>query len=1055
MKRRFVVCGVMVSLGLCVAQWEHAAGAAPLKSDMFGEIAAQKIDYANRNLVPTPPPKITPRVLPATAGDARAAFRPAEKMTTPEQVHAELLRQRERMAPFLQDLAPPLADQRIRTPLDSFDWRLETSEDRSDFPSTLAGKGNWQRVTIPHFGPPMGRAIAYYRTEFDVTQRMLDRGALFVRFLGVDYKADVFVNGSLLGSHVGLFSPFEFEFASYARLGKNVLVVRVTNDLVMMGNNPKTGFQPGTRYPGSKVCANVGLGWDDPATGWHCNPGMGICRGVAIEARRRIHVHDIFVRPLQEPGKAEAWIEVFNCDYIPVNVTIDLSAFGQNFKASACHSTVQKLKGIGALSVGAGVSRFRIPITLAEPRSWEPDAPWLYQLQVRLLDDKGRLMDTAKRQFGLRTFRMEYEKEPKGRMYLNGHPIKLRGANTMGAFQRCVAKKDWRQLIDDILLAKITHMNYIRLTQTPVEAEVYDYCDRLGLLLQTDLPLFFLLTRTEFCEVVRQAEEMERLVRSHPSNIMVTYINEPTPKFLQRSLARAELTGLFEAADTVVHMANPDRVTKAVDGDYDPPGPGLPDNHCYCGWYNGHGVDLGALHKGFWQRVKPGWVFGCGEFGSEGLDSIDLMRKYYPKTWLPQSHEEEKRWTPAQIPVEQTSAMHYYFFETPHSLTEWVERSRAHQAWATRVMTEAFRRDSRMHSFAIHLFVDAFPNGWMKAIVDYDRQPKPAWFAYRDALTPLAVSLRSDRRAFYADEPIDVEAWVCNDRNDAPRGAALHYQLEADGRILASGSTPVSIPVLDSAYQGTLRFPPVGLASRGKVTIRLGLLDADGTVLHDTSLDLDVFTRRETALRRLYVVGDPKGKAAQLVRSLGAQPVLDGKMTADDAILIDDLSAFAKRETEISQAVRAGATALLMNLPAGKYRIAGDEVRVGGTPSSVHFASRNTGHPLVAGFQSNDFWFWHDAQLDRPSPMVQSPGFQAKGWEPILLTFEHMAAGRRPDGKGSWCICQIELAGRIAGNPVAAIFVRRLLSPRLSPLPLGEGQGEGSFVPSPTGRGPG
>ena len=59
----------------------------------------------------------------------------------------------------------------------------------------------------------------------------------------------------------------------------------------------------------------------------------------------------------------------------------------------------------------------------------------------------------------------------------------------MGAFQQSI-RKDWRQLIDDILLAKITHMNYIRLTQCPVQPEIYEYCDRLGLMLQTDLPLF-------------------------------------------------------------------------------------------------------------------------------------------------------------------------------------------------------------------------------------------------------------------------------------------------------------------------------------------------------------------------------------------------------------------------------------------------------------------------------------------------------------------------------------------------------------------------------------
>ena len=90
---------------------------------------------------------------------------------------------------------------------------------------------------------------------------------------------------------------------------------------------------------------------------------------------------------------------------------------------------------------------------------------------------------------------MDVVGEPKGRMFLNGHGVKLRGANTMGALQRCVMRRNWRQLVDDILLAKITHMNYMRLTQMPVQSEIYDYCDRLGLMVQSDLPLFGVLRR--------------------------------------------------------------------------------------------------------------------------------------------------------------------------------------------------------------------------------------------------------------------------------------------------------------------------------------------------------------------------------------------------------------------------------------------------------------------------------------------------------------------------------------------------------------------------------
>ena len=133
-------------------------------------------------------------------------------------------------------------------------------------------------------------------------------------------------------------------------------------------------------------------------------------------------------------------------------------------------------------------------------------------------------------------------------------------------------------------------------------------CDRLGMLNQTDLPLFGVVRRNKVAETIRQAEDMERLVRKHPSTIMVTYINERFPNaegHPQRCLNDAdEFYHLFKALDQVVLLSNPDRVIKAGDGDYDPPSPGLPDNHCYNTWYNGHGLGLGKMYKGYWQLVK-------------------------------------------------------------------------------------------------------------------------------------------------------------------------------------------------------------------------------------------------------------------------------------------------------------------------------------------------------------------------------------------------------------------------------------------------------------------
>lgn len=1016
---------------------------APVRRDLFAEIAArqrpqvgaQPVSDRKSALIEPLPPALPKRFLPVEQTDPDAAFQPQPAFTKID-LQQELERLRAVYAPFLRNLAPiPAATRRI-LPLTEFDWRIQTEADLRDFSQTLAGAGTWETVQIPHYGGPLGRAVTYYRTTFEITETLRAPGSLFICFKGVDYKAHVFINGAYIGSHEGFFAPFEFDFTAVARPGENTLLVTVENDAICMGND--SWGQDGHLYEGDKLYAASGPGYNDPLIGWHhCPPAMGIYQDVFVEARPPIHIHDIFVRPVLAEGRAEAWIEVWNAHNLRHEITLAISVFGQNFESTLLQDAIYELPG----PIGPGVNYFRLPFDVPETRPWEPDAPWLYQLQARVQDVSSGAEDVATRQFGMRSFEMDETDEPKGRFYLNGREIRLRGANTMGFEQQDVIKKDWSQLRDDILLAKICHMNFLRLTQRPVQPEVYDFCDRLGLMTQTDLPLFAVLRRNQFVEAVRQAGEMERLVRAHPCNIIVTYINEPFPNGwgkAHRHLTRPELEDFFRAADLAIRLHNPDRVIKAVDGDYDPPGPGLPDNHCYCGWYNGHGVDLGKLNRGYWQRVKSGWMYGCGEFGAEGLDPVDIMRKYYPPQWLPQSPEQEPIWSPDQIIAAQTGRFHYLWFDTQYSLATWVEASRNHQAWVTRLMTEAFRRDSRMNSIAIHLFIDAFPDGWMKAIMDVERQPKPAYFTYREALTPLLVNLRTDRFAYFAGEPLELEVWVCNDTHDSWPDAELRYQLEIDGQIVFAQRTPAQIPICDSAFQGFLNLPAPQVDRRQTFTVRVALTNAQGHILHDTAWDLAVFPRpAQSAVKPVRIIGSPDGTAVRLARELGVPFSVTGGMS--DTLLIDDFAIFEQERDTILHAVARGAVAIFIELQPGTYLIDSSTVAVSACGMGQrHFVSRRTGHPLVHDFEPNDFRFWYDADAGYVTPFLAAT-FEAEGWQPILVSgngnwtgdwLPALAAAERVHGAGKLIICQPRLAGRVRHNPAAYIFACRLLGRR-------------------------
>lgn len=657
-----------------------------------------------------------------------------------------------------------------------------------------------------------------------------------------------------------------------------------------------------------------------------------------------------------------------NLEYIPE--TIHTVGMGDSLTEASVGDALGK--GIPQ-PLKHGINLYKMLIDINNPKIWGLDTPYLYQIQVSV-SEQGIVKDTQKRQFGMRSFTQDIESSPKGMFYLNNKKIRLRGANTMGYEQQDVLRGDMEQLIDDMLLAKLCNMNFLRLTQRPVQDEIYDVCDKLGLMTQTDLPLFGCMRRTAFCEGVRQAEEMEKMVRSHPCNVVVTYINEPFPNANNephRHLTRPELEDFFTACDLVIKLNNPDRVIKHVDGDYDPPTESMPDNHCYPMWYNGHGIDMGRLHKGYWLSVKPDWCYGCGEYGAEGLDFADVMREEYPKEWLTEPFE------PNNIVRAQTGDFYYFFYDKQDTIEDWVKESQQYQAFATQIMTEAFRRNPNMISNAIHLFIDAWPSGWMKTIMDCKRNPKPAYFAYRNALEPVMLSLRTDRFTYYEGEEVSIETYICNDSQLESDNLTVRYELYCNNKLILSQNKKAKTTACDVNYVSNCCFTIDKVDDRQKYILVAILIDGDNKEITHNSIEVEVFR--------------------------------DTKVNENDNIV------------------------LIEKLEEGEYEIAGETVTVkncGMLP--LHFVSRKTGHSAVEEFEPKDFSYWYDKSEDMITPIINAT-FKADGFTPILISGNQddngnweqtLACGvKEYDGK-KYVICQVDLRTE---NPVAKRFLRNIL----------------------------
>ena len=1026
-------------------------------NDFFADIASTDKQELSPDLYEPQPPELKLEKLPQHTAPLAAPAYHTER--TEEELQASLESLRAKMRPFLANLAPKLPSFRTVQPLKKMDWRIETEKDRADFTQqVIQGGGSWEQVILPHYGAPSGRATTFYRTPVDFSKQDLAIGSSFICFKGVDYKAHLYFNGAYVGSHEGFFAPFEFDITQWAREGANTLVVRVDNDAINMGN--RSWKKP--EWEGDKLYGATGLGWDDPHAGWHhCPPGMGIYQEVRIEHRPTLFIHDVFVRPLMEEQQVEIRVEVFNATPLRQYAEVAYAIHGRNFAqpniAGGKYAPTNRHKpGVGdmakpddnkllSLPCGPGVNYFKFTVALPDGRRWTLNEPWLYQAQITLQDQTDKPIDYAEQHFGMRSFCTNEEVEPKGRLFFNNEEIRLRGTNTMGHLQQCVMKKDFDQLIDDILLAKLCNLNLFRMTQRPVQPEIYDHFDMLGILSQSDLPLFGCLRRNQFDEALRQTREMERLLRPHPSCIIISYMNEPFPNGdskPHRNLDFAEQRAWYNLADTIVRQENPDRVIKAVDGDYDPPSPGISDRHCYNLWYGNHGIDFGKMLRGYWQLSKKGWAHGCGEFGVEGLDSAEVMNAHYPEEWMA-ARDDEGHWLPDPIPYNQTYKFHHLWYETPRGgVDAWVEKSHSYQKQALRLVGESFRRDNLCVTCAVHLFIDAFPSNWMKTIMDYHRKPKGGYFGIKEAFAPLAVSLRIDRFSWYPGETLEAETWVANDTSLQSDRHTLHYEIKDEtNTLLASGGQAAAIQSCRADYQGSISFTvPADIDRRSILDIVLTLLDEQGKAVHQSQQKITAFPRPQASEVSVFpITGKETHEAERIVNFLGCKTV--SFIDQATVLLCDDPAVFTEQKDALLDAVREGARLVLLTLPVGRHRFGDTEFEVIETGMSErHTLSRDTGHSVVQGLEENDLRFLHNEDLGYISPFCRSCILPAEGLRPILTTgtgnsgfggpqewVPAVAAGEITLGKGTVRICQLDLGNRVSTNSSAGVLAAALL----------------------------
>ncbi len=161
-------------------------------------------------------------------------------------------------------------------------------------------------------------------------------------------------------------------------------------------------------------------------------------------------------------------------------------------------------------------------------------SPDLYRLDARLLDGDEQAISTAHVVFGVRTIRLERSPD-RFTYFLNERPVFLRGTSYMPALYLSECSREL--LAGDLALARDANLNLLRVHVHVAPPELYDLCDRAGMLVWQDFELNWVQDPSpEFEQRARALQrDMIDLLGNHPSIMTWACHNEPTMVFARRS----------------------------------------------------------------------------------------------------------------------------------------------------------------------------------------------------------------------------------------------------------------------------------------------------------------------------------------------------------------------------------------------------------------------------------------------------------------------------------------------------------------------------------------
>jgi hypothetical protein len=480
-----------------------------------------------------------------------------------------------------------------------------------DWTMQIDGQGEWLKVKVPYGGWNSDRQYKLLDENKDVKdyvvyKRLLkapsgiEKSIAKLSFGAVNFGAEVYVDGVLVGEHHSTFTAFSIDITRFLR-EKAECTLLVKAYVLNHYKNKKGEYTMPTGYI-----------YDSKLVKYP----FGIARYVRLDLYPEVYISEVFVRPSVTTRTLSYDLTVCNESNLRQHITLQSALQSWNKKAFAYPRIPSRTVVLNAHETKA--ITVDVPWNLGIDSFWWPNIPFredyvatLHHLCLTLLDGSGHSLFTTKQRFG-------FVEHAEGPYYYTVNGVRVNmpsdaSAATQGCVYDAYAEAEaYKYSADKNKGCQLTWKKYMRMGiranrthQEPPTQNMLDAADEVGFLLIPETAIrgsHYPQTYTPNNNYRQHIEDMVRECRNHPSVARYSLSNEmdAIPPLLDMALP-------LDATRPYVYESNTHNKTTRVVSTL---------GHAYV---MTHYVDYPRPASGIYGLGEYAWdTDGINEFASQG-----------------------------------------------------------------------------------------------------------------------------------------------------------------------------------------------------------------------------------------------------------------------------------------------------------------------------------------------------------------------------------------------------------------------------------------------------